>query len=392
MSKVVIGMSGGVDSSVAAYLLDQQGYEVEGISFIMWESGADTVPTACCSYQGIEEASGTARHLGIPHRVIDVREEFTSKVIEPFVQLYTAGLTPNPCVLCNRHIKFPFLMKIASESKARFISTGHYARVEPAERREQKAKTKPGTEHMHEYFLLKKGIDPRKDQSYVLYGLTQNELKRLILPLGAYRKEHIRTIAEELHLPARKSESQEICFIENSTYCNFIEKLSPVAKKPGSILDLNGRVIGKHRGLYGYTIGQRKGMGISSPEPLYVVHIDAAHNTIYAGPRSAAEKRGFYVGDMNWISPAVGNIPVISNEDKEGFRASVKVRSTMKDQPATIFIMTKPTPPYFPQPGEGRSPDVVQVVFDEPQWAPAPGQSAVFYYNDNVIGGGIILE
>jgi tRNA-specific 2-thiouridylase len=231
---------------------------------------------------------------------------------------------------------------------------------------------------LHDYFFLKKGIDPKKDQSYVLYILSQDVLERLILPLGCYKKEEARKIAQGLGLPAaERSESQEICFIEDTSYLKFIDKLSPVAGKPGLIVDLNGKVIGTHKGIYGYTIGQRKGMGISSPEPLYVVKIDVLNNTIYAGPREAAKKREFFVEALNWITPLS---PPLARGDKEGlkFRASVKVRSTMKDEPATIYT------------AESEEQRAVRVVFDEPQWAPAPGQSAVFYDGDTVIGGGVI--
>jgi tRNA-specific 2-thiouridylase len=381
MPKVIVGMSGGVDSSVTAYLLKEKGYEVEGVSFLMWDETGEAVP-ACCSYKAMDEVSGTARHLGISHSIIDVRSDFREKVIEPFVKAYISGLTPNPCVLCNRFIKFPSLSKEAEKRGAGFIATGHYARVEPAESIEQRAESKNHSED----FLLKKGIDPKKDQSYVLNMLNQDVLNRLILPLGYYRKEEVRGIARALGLPsAERSESQEICFIEDRNYLKFIDKLFPVAgtSGPGPIIDLNGKVIGTHKGVCGYTIGQRKGMGIASPEPLYVVNIDTQSNTIYAGPRDAAQKQEIFVEDINWIVPI---IPPLVRDDNDGlnFRASVKVRSTMQDQPATIYLgaMSK----------EQGARDVVHVVFDEPQWAPAPGQSAVFYNGDKVIGGGLIKK
>ncbi len=384
MSKIIVGMSGGIDSSVTAYLLKKQGHEVEGLSFILW---GEIAPTARCSLRAIEEASKTARHIGIPHNAIDVRDDFIKKVIEPFVDAYISGSTPNPCVLCNRFIKFHFLMKEAEKRGAEYISTGHYARVEKSQKSD------------NDIVFLKKGIDQRKDQSYVLYVLRQKELKRLILPLGYYRKDEIREIALELNLPAVKmSESQDICFIEARNYFKFIEKLSSVAGKPGPIVDMIGRIIGTHKGIYGYTIGQRKGLGISSPEPLYVLKIDALKNIIYAGPCEAAKKREFFVEDLNWILP-------IWREDEalpSPYRASVKVRSMMKDEPATVFLIPPPlTPPTrggesstIPSPlmGEGIGGDreIVRVIFAEPQWAPAPGQSAVFYDGDTVIGGGTI--
>ena len=385
-------MSGGVDSSVAAYLLKEKGYEVEGISFLMWEKPKGTSP-ACCSLRAVEETAKTARQIGIPHDVIDVRDNFAEKVITPFVHTYISGLTPNPCILCNRHIKFPYLIKEAEKRGAEYVSTGHYARVErqdsrlgesPGATRIQGAKDSkiPSALNLQPSALLKKGVDTKKDQSYVLYILTQDILRRLILPLGDYTKNAVREIAEKLGLvAAKRAESQEICFIQERNYLTFIQKISPVEREPGPIVDSHGKIIGTHKGIHGYTIGQRKGLGIASPEPLYVVDIDIQKNTVYAGPRDSVKKKEFYVHELNWLTPPP---PPLMKKDKEGlektsdaFRATVKVRSTMKDEPAMIFF----DPASF---------EIVRVVFDEPQWAPAPGQSAVFYDNDIVIGGGII--
>lgn len=385
-------MSGGVDSSVAAYLLKEKGYEVEGISFLMWEKSKGTSP-ACCSLRAVEETAKTARQIGIPHDVIDVRDDFAEKVITPFVHTYISGLTPNPCILCNRHIKFPYLIKEAEKRGAEYVSTGHYARVErqdsrlgesPGATRIQGAKDSkiPSALNLQPSALLKKGVDTKKDQSYVLYILTQDILRRLILPLGDYTKNAVREIAEKLGLvAAKRAESQEICFIQERNYLTFIQKISPVEREPGPIVDSHGKIIGTHKGIHGYTIGQRKGLGIASPEPLYVVDIDIQKNTVYAGPRDSVKKKEFYVHELNWLTPPP---PPLMKKDKEGlektsdaFRATVKVRSTMKDEPAMIFF----DPASF---------EIVRVVFDEPQWAPAPGQSAVFYDNDIVIGGGII--
>lgn len=342
-------MSGGVDSSVTAHLLKEHGYEVEGVSFILWEARQRTDFTGCCSLESKESAARTAKSLGIRHDSIDVRQEFIEKVIEPFVDAYAKGMTPNPCILCNRHIKFPFLLKEAEKRGAEFIATGHYARV--------------NTEGV-EYFL-RKGIDPKKDQSYVLYVLSRDALQRLLLPLGEYRKQEVRELARSLHLEAAdRPESQEICFIEDRDYSGFIEKLLPDAAKPGRIMDRSGKVVGTHKGIFRYTLGQRKGLNIASLEPHYVTKIESAQNIVYVGSQEEAKIREFLAGDLNWLIPPPSG----------RFRATVKVRSMMADRPATVEL----------------SGDKVKVSFDEPQWAPAPGQSAVFYDGDIVIGGGII--
>lgn len=378
-----MGMSGGVDSSVAAYLLKEKGYEVEGLSLILWEAKSQKDLTTCCSLQAMEEASKTACQIGIPHSTVDVRDYFTERVIEPFIDAYITGSTPNPCILCNRYIKFPFLMKEAEKRGADFIATGHYAKVEKSHQSSVNSH-----QSAEERVLLKKGIDLKKDQSYVLYILSPEELHKLVLPLGYYRKNEVRNIAEELNLSAiKRPESQEICFIEDRNYFKFIDKLSPVAGKPGPIIDMTGKIIGMHKGIYGYTVGQRKGLGISSSKPFYVVKIDAVKNTVYVGSQDDAKKKDFFIKNINLIYPLPLLIPLLSTGDKEGLpkagaeecltlRASVKVRSMMRDKPATITYH--------------ESKRIAYLVFDEPQWAPAPGQSAVFYDGDIVIGGGVI--
>ena len=360
MAKVIVGMSGGVDSSVTAHLLKQQGYEVEGVSFILYEARNKTAASLCCSLEARDSAADTAKALGIRHREIDVRAAFIDRVVDPFVEAYKNGMTPNPCILCNRYIKFPLLLKAADEIGAEGIATGHYARAASCQESGVRIQHPEGT-----ITCLKKGIDDRKDQSYVLYGLRREELERLFLPLGDLTKEEVRQMARSLNLPAAdRPESQEICFIEDDNYSRFIEKLAPGTVKPGPIIGSDGKVVGRHRGVSSYTLGQRKGLNIPSLQPHFVTRIDPGLNTIYVGSREEAMSREIRVKDVNWLL----------RPDSREFKAFVKVRSMMQARPASLAIM-----------GE----DVV-IVFDEPQWAPAPGQAAVFYDGDVVLGGGTI--
>lgn len=344
MKKVVVGMSGGVDSSVTAHLLKEEGFEVEGVSFILYEARMKNTFTGCCSIESINDAARTAECLGVSHTAIDLRDEFMEKVIEPFVEAYSKGLTPNPCILCNKYIKFPYLLKAAERRNASFISTGHYAQTDE--------------------MALRKGVDAKKDQSYVLYVVGRECLRRLKLPLGAKKKEEVREIARGLDLPAaQRPESQEICFIDDRHYFKFFENVSD--SREGGVIDIEtGKTIGRHSGIHLYTIGQRKRLGVATGKPQYVVKIDPAQNLIFVGPKEAAMMREFGVEDIIWL-----------DRREKDFRATVKVRSTMKDEPATVSMSGN---------------DCAKVVFDAPQWSPAPGQSAVFYEGDAVVGGGVI--
>ncbi len=377
--KVIVGMSGGVDSSVTAHLLKEQGYSVEGISFILYEARLKNTFTGCCSIEAINDARRTAEHIGVTHAAVDLRDEFIQKVIEPFIEAYLQGVTPNPCILCNKYIKFPYLLKIADEKGADFIATGHYARVEKTQQSAVSSQ-----QLGEERIFLKKGVDAKKDQSYVLYVLRQEELSRLTLPLGEKRKDEVREIARMLELPAAKRpESQEICFIEDRNYFKFLEHLTE--HREGPIIDVEtGNILGTHKGLHLYTIGQRKRLGIAKGRPLFVTRIDPSKNAIYVGPREAAMMKEFVVKDVNWLIKSAevqkcksAEAEAIKASELPSFRASVKVRSMMKDEPATVIVLSE---------------NKAKVIYDEPQWAPAPGQSAVFYDEDIVMGGGVIAD
>lgn len=360
-------MSGGVDSSVAAYLLKKQGYEAEGVSFILEERRiASALSTSCCSEESLLDAKKSAEKIGIKHSMMSLRSEFVEHVISPFIDAYSKGITPNPCILCNEHIKFANLLKIADDRGAEFISTGHYARVRNSS--EFRVRSSGSRERGN---LLMKGIDERKDQSYVLYVLRREALDRLLLPLGTIRKEEVRRIAQELGLPsASRPESQEICFVGDKGYSTFLDELAD--SESGPIIETEtGRVLGTHSGIHRYTIGQRKGLGIATGSPLFVVRIDPAKKTVYVGPKEAVRVKDIKVEGLNWLLPEARS----QKSEVRSFRATVKIRSMMKDEPAMVTVFENAN---------------AHVTYDEPQWAPAPGQSAVFYDGDVVIGGGVI--
>jgi tRNA-specific 2-thiouridylase len=340
MKKLMLAMSGGVDSS-AAFLLLKDRFEIIGATMKLFD-GAEVI----CN-----EAQTVAQRFGITHRVFDLKEEFRQKVIENFVQSYANGETPNPCVVCNKQIKFGAFFEAAADLNCEYFATGHYARVE--------------YDKGSGRYLLKKA-NSVKDQSYVLYGLTQEQLSRVIFPLGNLDKNRVREIAGEHSLNADKPDSQDICFIPDGDYAGFIERYTGKISGSGKIVDKSGNVLGKHSGIINYTIGQRKGLGLSAPAPLYVIGKDAKTGTVTAGINSELFSSELIAGELNWIAFA---------ELKETLRLYAKTRYSQPEQSCTVSPL-----------GESQ----VKVSFDSPQRAVTPGQSVVFYDGDVIIGGGII--
>ncbi len=348
--KIVAAMSGGVDSSVAAALLKEAGHEVIGATMQLWNRDE---PEPGSGPDAIEDARRVAGKLGIPHHVMNFRDIFARKVIADFCQEYRLGRTPNPCIRCNQYIKFGALLERAREIGADFIATGHYARIE----RDKDTGA----------YLLKKGADPQKDQSYFLYRLTREQLRNTLFPIGALTKEKVREIARELELPvAAKPESQEICFIPDDDYPRFLKDHVPQAGRPGPILDAGGNTRGEHRGIMFYTIGQRKGLGITAGEPLYVTAIEPDRNAVVVGTREDACGLELIASNLNWPAAAMPRHP---------FKVKARVRYRHPEAEATVIPL-----------GE----DSVYVKFAEPQMAITPGQAIVFYQGDTVIGGGTI--
>jgi len=346
-AKVVVGLSGGVDSSASALLLQQQGYEVVGVTLLLLETRGRVHPRSCCTIEAVRDAETLARFLGIEYHTIEARPEFIEKVIEPFINGYLKGTTPNPCILCNRHIKFPLLLEFAESIGAKYIATGHYARIE---------KDSKG------YHLLR-GVDKKKDQSYFLYVLRKKQLSRFLFPLGHMYKTDVVELLKQKALPVgHRPESVEVCFV-GSSYGQFIREVVPEAVKEGPIIGPDGKILGRHKGIFNYTIGQRKGLGVSYGKPLYVVKIDPEENAVYLAEKEKLFIKKLVVQELNML-------------EAPQMKIGVKIRSTMQPQPAILRVFN----------------DTAEVIFDEPQWAPAVGQSAVFYHQDLVIGGGIIKD
>jgi tRNA-specific 2-thiouridylase len=350
--KILAAMSGGVDSSAAAILLQEQGYEVVGATVKMFGNKDVGIKEPDVPKQDVEDAKAVAEKLGIEHHVLDFSSCFKKCVINHFVNEYKCGRTPNPCVDCNKHIKFGKLFEAARELGCEYLATGHYARIEYSAEKDR--------------WLLARGDDASKDQSYMLFNMTQDQLAHTVLPLAELTKAEIRAKADEAGLAvAHKSDSQDICFVPDGDYAAVIARLG-VKSKQGNFVHMNGTVLGKHKGQLHYTIGQRKGLGVSYEYPLYVISKDMATNTVVLGPNDALFSKELWASAVNFITV---------DKLTEPMRVTAKARYRMKDVPATI------------EPAED---GLVHVIFDEPQRAITPGQAVVFYDGQYVVGGGII--
>lgn len=355
--KVVVGMSGGVDSSVAAYLLKEQGYEVIGVTMQIWQDEeSDDIQDngGCCGLSAVDDARRVANALDIPYYVMNFKEEFAEHVIDYFVDEYLKGRTPNPCIACNRYVKWESLLQRSLNIGADFIATGHYARVVQLE---------------NGRYALKKSATLRKDQTYALYNLTQEQLKRTLMPVGAYTKEEIRQLAEQINLRvANKPDSQEICFIPDDDYGRFIEEYSGKKFPKGNFVTTEGKIIGQHKGILHYTIGQRKGLGLSLAKPGFVVAIKPDSNEVVIGDNEDVFGSRVIADKLNFMSI-------------ESFEGELELEAKIRysHQPATCTIKMI---------GD----DILECIFKEPQRAITPGQALVLYDGDIVVGGGTIIS
>ncbi|MBX3240712.1 MAG: tRNA 2-thiouridine(34) synthase MnmA [Chitinophagaceae bacterium] len=358
--KVLVAMSGGIDSTVTALMLHNEGYEVVGITMKTWDyasSGSSRKETGCCNIDSFNDARMAAVEHGFPHYILDIRSEFGDAVIDNFVEEYLAGRTPNPCIMCNTHIKWRALLKRADALNCDYIATGHYGIIK---------------QHTNGRYYISKGVDETKDQSYVLWGLQQDLLSRTLLPLGKYRKTEIRQMALDFGYPelAKKSESYEICFVPDNDYRGFLKRrVEGLEEKVsgGNFVDTSGNVLGKHKGYPFYTIGQRKGLDIALGKPAYVTHIEPETNTVVLGDEEDLNRLEMLVGKLNWLK---------YDGITDGTEAFTKIRYKDKGTLATLNNHEKG----------------IQVTFYDQVKGIAPGQSAVFYEGDDVIGGGIILR
>lgn len=351
--KALIAMSGGVDSSVAALLMKKEGYDLIGCTMKLYanEDIGISKGHTCCSLDDVEDARSVAYKLGIPYYVFNFKDSFKEKIIDKFVATYEKGMTPNPCIDCNRYMKFDKLYERAKVLGCKYIVTGHYARIR---------KTDAG-------YQLLKAVDDTKDQSYVLYQMTQSELAGTKFPLGELTKEEARNLAKENDfINANKPDSQDICFVPDGDYVSAIKRFSGKEYESGDFVDKEGNVLGKHKGIVAYTVGQRKGLGIASDRPLYVCKLDTANNRVVLGFDEDLYSKTVDVSDVHWISEKTPTAPL---------RCKVKLRYRMKEQIATVYPVDNNT---------------VHIEFDEPQRAKTAGQAAVFYDGEIVLGGGII--
>jgi tRNA-specific 2-thiouridylase len=350
--RVVVAMSGGVDSSVAAALLVEQGYEVIGMMMRLWSEPGSEAYNRCCTPEAMALARRVAAKLEIPFFAVDAKQVFHERVVKYFIDGYMQGITPNPCLVCNREIRWEFLLKHALELGADFMATGHYTRLR--------------TDTTGKVQILR-AVDEAKDQTYVLHVLTQAQLAHAIFPLGYYTKSQIRQLARDYGLPvAERPDSQDLCFLGNGDYRSFLIRNAPQVEEPGPILTREGEILGKHQGLAFYTIGQRKGLGIAAPHPLYVLEKDKGSNALIVGKKEELGKRELFAVNTNWVS---GEAP------GKAFRAQVKIRYKAREAGGWV------TPRE-----DGRT----YVLFDEPLRDITPGQAAVFYKGEVCVGGGII--
>lgn len=353
--KVVVGMSGGVDSSVAAYLLKEQGYEVIGVTMQIWqdeETPAISENGGCCGLSAVDDARRVANHLDIPYYVMNFKNEFQKYVIEDFAEEYYKGRTPNPCIRCNRYVKWESLLKRSLDIGADYIATGHYAGI---------AKLKNGR------YTLKKAPSS-KDQTYALYNLTQEQLAHTLMPVGTYTKEEIRKIAESIQLPvAHKPDSQDICFVPDGDYKKFLESYTGSKLPAGNFVDTHGNVIGTHTGIANYTVGQRKGLNLSMGQPVYVIEIRPEANEVVIGTNEDIFSSKLTAEHVSFMS---------ISELNDELKVDAKIRYNHQGAPCTIRMVGK---------------EQIECVFEQPQRAITPGQAVVFYDQDYVVGGGLIM-